>query len=418
MTDTLLLLPSDIVLEVFSYLTQADVVECMLVSRKWQSDVPKFTIDLWRQITVSRASWPKTNDRMLRCLGMHVKEVFIDNFNTKDVLAKLKEHGCQLVQLASRLSPFDFLAQFPNLTHFTLLLNDPIPEYKSPPKTKMLCNKLKYLHLDINLNLEQAIVPVLEECPQLAILLLSHFGIPPVDTPDDFDSIFNLCPHLTHLLLNEQISKDVYNDPVVNEWSAVPTNSKSNGLQQIIFRGHGAFVKTLQPILKKHCKELERLQLYCEVNILSHLSFPKLKKVSFRGVAMVDDEFKTLFQSFKAIESLDLVMTEASQMAILGEYIASWEHLRQIKLNSLAEPADDNEANEWNKTTFLADTRIEQLEFTGSAKITDAGVKAFIRGAGPVWSHSVRALAVAQTRNRQQNRTTAKNTARRPKVDR
>ena len=70
-------LPSDIVLEIMSYLNQQDCLTCMTVCRDWDKVIPEYTRPVWSKLNIKTGDLHKYQRRRERCLGSHVKSVVI-----------------------------------------------------------------------------------------------------------------------------------------------------------------------------------------------------------------------------------------------------------------------------------------------------------------------------------------------------
>ena len=92
-------LPSDVVFEICSHLSQADCVQSMRVCRHWYLQLPLYVTDVWKQIVITPRSWKKSNQCLLRCLGPHVRDVVIQNVSMFAVLNRLKESDCVIHSL-------------------------------------------------------------------------------------------------------------------------------------------------------------------------------------------------------------------------------------------------------------------------------------------------------------------------------
>ncbi|KAI9496578.1 hypothetical protein BDB00DRAFT_807881 [Zychaea mexicana] len=224
------LFPFDIVVAIFSHLSQQDCLNAMAVCRNWCDRIPQYTEDNWRALRLSRRdiNGMLNHRRRSRCLGKHVKCVNICSIMKEHqvlaILRKLLAWGCTeieslafkscsatmnqdafldvLRQLANRRLTHLTLTQHgsnigfvpvlqacPQLTHFTYKPTNTIQKdvYKNEPSlansknnesaattTAMATTKfdnLIYLHIDTALHIQDRLEPILQKCPNLQYLL-------------------------------------------------------------------------------------------------------------------------------------------------------------------------------------------------------------------------------------------------------
>ena len=79
----------DIVLEIFSYLTQQDCLTCMAVCRDWYATVPQYAQNIWKEIQLDRRDASIDHQRQQQCLGSHVKRVSITSTSDKEDLSSI-----------------------------------------------------------------------------------------------------------------------------------------------------------------------------------------------------------------------------------------------------------------------------------------------------------------------------------------
>ncbi|KAI8148734.1 hypothetical protein BJV82DRAFT_196918 [Fennellomyces sp. T-0311] len=99
MHDFTITLPFETIRLILSYLDHSDHVECMLVCHRWHDLIPIFASELWDHLLVTSDSWPKTNERLLLCLGPHIQYLFIQEAPPCQVLNTLKDKECKLTLL-------------------------------------------------------------------------------------------------------------------------------------------------------------------------------------------------------------------------------------------------------------------------------------------------------------------------------
>ncbi|KAI8136881.1 hypothetical protein BJV82DRAFT_675418 [Fennellomyces sp. T-0311] len=424
-------LPPDIVFDILSYIDQRDCVECLRVCRTWYSEIPLYATDLWKRIAISPESWKRTNTCLIRCLGPHVTGVSIRSMNIGSVLSKLKENNCDITQLEivnriaplsqriqdgskflSTIHPFndvlrrlcitdhftdlsvpEVLRRFPSLTHLTLLFNHRLHGHLSGPMKVNpgpgnSSHNLVYLHLDAVLHFDDRIIPPLSHCAKLKVLILSNDGIDTVRTPTNLNTIFQLCPRLSHLAWNDYHLPDIDVDPLVKgEWNTVlartpkSSDGQDGAIRELLFRGDISGVATMSSILAKSSNELERLELAFkaisetpEGNILSHLNFPRLKTLVLESLKMEAREWITFLSGCKDMESLALTMSkEDIHMDTMCEIIGSLQQLRSVKLDRIAEPRSIHREDIWNNITVLSRSRLQNLELNGLS-LMDSGL--------------------------------------------
>ena len=103
-------LPSDIIIEIFSFLTQQDSLTCMAVCRDWYDFIPQYAQDLWKELHLDLGDLLKDHKRREKLLGSHVESVVIKQGRTvvaKDVLDassihKLRAWGCTNIQFIGK----------------------------------------------------------------------------------------------------------------------------------------------------------------------------------------------------------------------------------------------------------------------------------------------------------------------------
>ena len=82
-------LSSDIVLKIFSYLTQQDCLTCMAVCRDWYATVPQYSQDTWEELQLDWRDASIDHQRRQQCLGSHVKRVSIKSMSDKEDLSSI-----------------------------------------------------------------------------------------------------------------------------------------------------------------------------------------------------------------------------------------------------------------------------------------------------------------------------------------
>ncbi|KAI9270453.1 hypothetical protein BDA99DRAFT_501822 [Phascolomyces articulosus] len=114
-------LPYDIITKIFSYLEQKDCLTCMSVNRQWDNQVPQYTKNNWKTITISTRNvniildnnsgnilYAASGSRLSRCLGKHVKSITFQSIHEEEnngegrelfiLMQKLVDLGCDNVE--------------------------------------------------------------------------------------------------------------------------------------------------------------------------------------------------------------------------------------------------------------------------------------------------------------------------------
>ncbi|KAI9246750.1 hypothetical protein BDA99DRAFT_592358 [Phascolomyces articulosus] len=155
----------DIITQIFSYLNQRDCLNCMKVCRTWYNDIPQYTAENWRTLRISSQEviHGLINQRLLRCLGNHVKNVILITMNQDKVytiLQILQKSGCHGIE---------------SLEFFSCSVN---PTIKDQIKFSYLLGKVasfKLTHLKmIRMNWSFVLLSILVACPHL-----THFTFSP-----------------------------------------------------------------------------------------------------------------------------------------------------------------------------------------------------------------------------------------------
>ena len=101
MPDFTLFLPTEIFSDILSHVNQVDCIECMTVCRRWHKLIPQYGKDLWKELEISKTSWPRFSSAMLECLGTHVEKVSIMLCkNPSNILRRLERQGCNIESLS------------------------------------------------------------------------------------------------------------------------------------------------------------------------------------------------------------------------------------------------------------------------------------------------------------------------------
>ncbi|KAI8136934.1 hypothetical protein BJV82DRAFT_584145 [Fennellomyces sp. T-0311] len=211
----LTILPSDILLGIFMHLKQRDSLACMAVCRDWYHTIPQYTQSAWETLTLGARDVKMENKRRICCLGDHVKHVILVGLKSEDIyhtVEKLLTHGCArieslelngcqtddqdgLLEILTKLAPHLTHLKFvghrsniafshiftacPELTHFTYQLKvddwegsgvydtEPTIQKSKEPTLVNRPTKITHLCLDVVMNKDTRLYPLLRRCPNL-----------------------------------------------------------------------------------------------------------------------------------------------------------------------------------------------------------------------------------------------------------
>ncbi|KAI8138433.1 hypothetical protein BJV82DRAFT_630813 [Fennellomyces sp. T-0311] len=405
-------LPSDIVLDILSYVDQRDYVECMHVSRQWYSEIPLYGLDTWKQLTISK-SFSKTNKCMNNCLILHLKDVFIEELDAVPILKRLKYIGCTLnsidikwhwlpVQaiednMAADIVLFSTICQFrdtlkelsitshpsnvllsqlicnlPNLTHLTVLFGRSSRSFGLSSSTEDddglmdRTSNLVYLHLDSVLSFDRRIIPILRRCPKLTTLHLSHDNYIQSLVPTNLEMIFELCPCLRHFAWDET------NVGRTSRIKALPQDENGGGIRDFCFRGGVNDMDKIVPILAKSRHVLERLELFNESyttaagwNALTHLEFPQLKWLHLGKLHIAPDEWAPFFARRPNLNNLRYFPTDTDvpRMDDFVKAISSLKNLEYLMIFDQNGLCTGQRTNVWSNPWILScNTNLRHLD--------------------------------------------------------
>ena len=76
----------DILINIFSYLTKTDCLQCMAVCKTWYNDVPGYTENVWTEVDIRRFNTGILKKNLwLRFVGKHVKKSRFKVFENKKI---------------------------------------------------------------------------------------------------------------------------------------------------------------------------------------------------------------------------------------------------------------------------------------------------------------------------------------------
>ncbi|KAI8142915.1 hypothetical protein BJV82DRAFT_713618 [Fennellomyces sp. T-0311] len=264
-------LPSDIILEIFSYVSQQDCLRCMTVCQAWDSAIPQYTQHLWKHLTLGSNDVYNDYRSRERCLGSHVKHLYVNVADDRELcvlVQKLVDWGCTEIQsleldasastmdqktfvdalgtLATHLTHLtlpDHLSSIllphilnvcPELTHFTALRTIPRSSQNQASSTKVTIDrntKLKHLSLGYTIDRDQ-LECILKKCPDLRCFISeplrhSRYQSRPFT---DFDSLFSWCPKINYLstILAPVLGRSKGPDPYITDHIGVRYLSTAN----------------------------------------------------------------------------------------------------------------------------------------------------------------------------------------------
>ncbi|KAI8140416.1 hypothetical protein BJV82DRAFT_622479 [Fennellomyces sp. T-0311] len=294
--DLFTVLPYEILCTIFGHLGWSDLILCMSVHPSWNALVPQFakkklsTFE-FRPGSLSEAFY-------VNSLGPHVETItlhqLIDNNDyVNDVLETVIRKGCTVKRLKfSECRIFDLekfllliskfqrtlteltfelhrdqmpyrhiIAACPNLTHFACDLEDVTYEPTITMQPTLTNTSITYLSVNILLQRDDRLLPILRLCPELRCLVLGYaFFVRDGDPhrwprPIDLDDIMELCPQLEYFQCNAW-----ENEP---EWVMHAANrTPSSGLREFITDHVGIYdSRQILPLLLKSQETLEALKI-------------------------------------------------------------------------------------------------------------------------------------------------------------
>ena len=108
MPEFTLFLPPEIFSIILSHVNQVDCTECMTVCRRWYNLIPQYGKEVWKELEISEESWPRSNNAMLECLGIHVEKVSIaTNYNLDKILQELERQELNIQSLGKLTSMYN-----------------------------------------------------------------------------------------------------------------------------------------------------------------------------------------------------------------------------------------------------------------------------------------------------------------------
>ncbi|KAI9492420.1 hypothetical protein BDB00DRAFT_873501 [Zychaea mexicana] len=317
-------LPFDIICDIFLRLEQRDCLTCMAVCHAWRDRVPQYTKGVWTTLHLEQHKQYLENHRVAQCIGNHLKQVTLSGYDKDEelftVLQKLISFGCfevdslefmlckivyqgaflrLLRQLAQNMTELKFidhqwnlsflhvLGACPRLKNFTFKpssdgwrsgIYDQEPTVAAGLPSNLVFESLTHVCLDTVIS-KLRLKRILQRCPNLRCLISSNNIIDlylhsPPDARDaivDFDTLFTLCPLISHLEVNSVLLDPMdigYRDnyPFWNERgdaaAAAITTSSGTGLRAFITReGNGYKPDQIMPLMQKNANNLELLWL-------------------------------------------------------------------------------------------------------------------------------------------------------------
>ncbi|KAG2228332.1 hypothetical protein INT45_011124 [Circinella minor] len=384
-------LPFDIVNEIFSYLSQDDCINSMAVCRSWYERVPVYSFHLWRKIELLSGDQNTRlkNQRFLRCLGPHVRQVILSPSNKTELLVfldTLRNHMCDIQSIVFRqskvvhqdvyqdalqpfkntlselsfqdhpyrLSPIHMMASCPNLTHYTYQFSNR-PDYHTYsrvasstllPDTIQL--PIKYLCLDTGSYSDFRLKSILQHCPQLRCLIVNQS----VPTTFDLDMCSRLCPELECLGFHNGVSQGA-----AKKWESYARRCgtrRSRGLRHFIsaeIGGYGA--RQMVPFLKKHQRTLKSIHIvgnnyrHYDNNIneqqkdkvkswsdIQSIQAHHLESIHLTGVVLRNESLGTFLRH--SSQALKRVVLDYEQMDFdddVADALASLPYLRKLDIS-------------------------------------------------------------------------------------
>ncbi|KAI9245074.1 hypothetical protein BDA99DRAFT_543768 [Phascolomyces articulosus] len=279
------ILPFDILVNIFGHFTQVECIQCMVVCKTWYKKIPFYTQQVWLNITIDGTPAYQYSRTWLQFTGEHVKSFTFHGFqemNLYPVMQQLIDHGCVklqclsfeectipqqaiflplLSQIACHVKYLSMLFHLSNVSFLGIMRSCPIItrfifkptaqaynihdicvkeplliEYnnnnnddydlhhppKLPRKLNLLPNNtITEICLDVLLDKQIRLEPILQECPNLQYLICANHSTDGVYHPNtrihrsmalDLDLIFFWCPKLKYLETNNYGLKEEGNN--------------------------------------------------------------------------------------------------------------------------------------------------------------------------------------------------------------
>ena len=113
MPDFTRFLPLEICSIILFHMNQVICIEYMTVCRRWYKLIPLYGRNVWKELEISRTSWPRFYKAMLHCLGNHVKKVSIDtDIEPSKILRRLEGQGCNIQYLGNLISIYNIITYY------------------------------------------------------------------------------------------------------------------------------------------------------------------------------------------------------------------------------------------------------------------------------------------------------------------
>ncbi|KAI8142905.1 hypothetical protein BJV82DRAFT_111021 [Fennellomyces sp. T-0311] len=232
-------LPGDIVLKIFSHVSQQDCLTCMATCRAWDRAIPEYSQLTWKKLVIEPSDTYKNGQRRERCLGSHVKQV--DIYATEEsqlylLMQRLVNWGCtEIESLELRMHRFTvdqdaciaalrklapdlvhlliagsqsmtllpyILNTYPELTYFKSRRTGGLQHRNLTTIPIYRDTKIQYMHLDYPMDKAQ-LECTLPKCPNLRCFGIDQKFLGPFHSRSfDLDLLFTWCPKITYLSTN------------------------------------------------------------------------------------------------------------------------------------------------------------------------------------------------------------------------
>ncbi|KAI8142873.1 hypothetical protein BJV82DRAFT_612545 [Fennellomyces sp. T-0311] len=370
-------LPADVVLEIFSLVSQQDCLRCMTVCRAWDNVIPQYMQHVWKQLTLGSSDAYKSYKRRERCLGNHVKHVILDassitpgkselyclmqrlldwectaiesleiktfeRITYQDafigVLRKLASHLTHLKlpdNLSSVLLPH-ILNVCPELTHFTALRTGAFDGHDQTFTAKVPVDhdtRLKHLCLGHVMDKDQ-LECILKRSPDLRCFISEQqrYEISSPHSPVNLDSLLSWCPKISYLSTDFDTLFGLPNtDPYINDDLGLRYLSTTSHCPQDQVARHLAKSQAILEFLSigNHGPQDDDWS-----SVFQSLQLPQLHTLAIRGIQLSGDSLVTVLNHCPSLAKLDLFCPDLSLDSATIRSLTTMRYLRSLKYHS------------------------------------------------------------------------------------
>ncbi|KAI8146710.1 hypothetical protein BJV82DRAFT_665671 [Fennellomyces sp. T-0311] len=377
-------LPTEIIVEIASYLNQQDCLTCMAVCRSWYLTVPQYLQSVWKELKVSTRTFPKGNSRWERCVRDYTKSIELGDYDyhrlgsiiqmlvdcqfreidslevqipnnisaarKKLLLTSIKKlGGNDLTQLIindpyANMDLFDTFYTFPNLVKFHLRGGVWLYrlETQHQPILPQLI-RLTHLYMDIPIDFRLPLELVLKNSPNLQYLAyVQRFTFPYVimhrnSAPaNNLDDVFSWCPKLIWLETNgRQLFSDYRS---ISQTLIHRDESVCSGLRSfIICEEEGLGPNQIEPHLLRNAATLEFLAIEYlpgSASLIGQSHFPRLRMLVLHAPKKSSTPWDAAVPECPMLEHLVLKNGGKSQLDL--SVLKKLKQLKRLELSCLA----------------------------------------------------------------------------------